>query len=125
MVHGENNYNSAKEASLILFKKGEEAVEALKGLSSDLFNDIFEGVPQKTISLSELEKGIHIIDALVTYSGFLKSNGEARRALKENSISVNKQKVDANSSINKNNLIAGDYILLQRGKKNYFIITVN
>ena len=125
MVHGENNYNSAKEASLILFKKGEEAVEALKGLSSDLFNDIFEGVPQKTISLSELEKGIHIIDALVTYSGFLKSNGEARRALKENSISVNKQKVDANSSINKNNLIAGDYVLLQRGKKNYFIITVN
>ena len=125
MVHGENNYNSAKEASLILFKKGEEAVEALKGLSSDLFNDIFEGVPQKTISLSELEKGIHIIDALVTYSGFLKSNGEARRALTENSISVNKQKVDANSSINKNNLIAGDYILLQRGKKNYFIITVN
>ena len=125
MVHGENNYNSAKEASLILFKKGEEAVEALKGLSSDLFNDIFEGVPQKNISLSELEKGIHIIDALVTYSGFLKSNGEARRALTENSISVNKQKVDANSSINKNNLIAGDYILLQRGKKNYFIITVN
>ena len=125
MVHGENNYNSAKEASLILFKKGEEAVEALKGLSSNLFNDIFEGVPQKTISLSELEKGIHIIDALVTYSGFLKSNGEARRALKENSISVNKQKVDANSTINKNNLIAGDYILLQRGKKNYFIITVN
>ena len=125
MVHGENNYNSAKEASMILFKKGEEAVEALKGLSSDLFNDIFEGVPQKTISLSELEKGIHIIDALVTYSGFLKSNGEARRALKENSISVNKQKVDANSTINKNNLIAGDYILLQRGKKNYFIITVN
>ena len=125
MVHGENNYNSAKEASLILFKKGEEAVEALKGLSSDLFNDIFEGVPQKNISLSELEKGIHIIDALVTYSGFLKSNGEARRALKENSISVNKQKVDANSSINKNNLIAGDYVLLQRGKKNYFIITVN
>ena len=125
MVHGENNYNSAKEASMILFKKGEEAVEALKGLSSNLFNDIFEGVPQKTISLSELEKGIHIIDALVTYSGFLKSNGEARRALKENSISVNKQKVDANSTINKNNLIAGDYILLQRGKKNYFIITVN
>ena len=125
MVHGENNYNSAKEASMILFKKGEEAVEALKGLSSNLFNDILEGVPQKTISLSELEKGIHIIDALVTYSGFLKSNGEARRALKENSISVNKQKVDANSTINKNNLIAGDYILLQRGKKNYFIITVN
>ena len=125
MVHGENNYNSAKEASMILFKKGEEAVEALKGLSSNLFNDIFEGVPQKTISLSELEKGIDIIDALVTYSGFLKSNGEARRALKENSISVNKQKVDANSTINKNNLIAGDYILLQRGKKNYFIITVN
>ena len=125
MVHGENNYNSAKEASMILFKKGEEAVEALKGLSSNLFNDIFEGVPQKTISLSELEKGIHIIDALVSHSGFLKSNGEARRALKENSISVNKQKVDANSTINKNNLIAGDYILLQRGKKNYFIITVN
>jgi tyrosyl-tRNA synthetase len=125
MVHGKNNYNLAKEASMILFKKGEEAVESLKGLSSNLFNDIFEGVPQKSISLSDLENGINIIDALVTYSGFLKSNGEARRALKENSISVNKQKVDDNSTINKNNLIAGDYILLQRGKKNYFIITVN
>ena len=68
--------------------------------------------------------GIRIIDALVSKTEFLKSNGEARRAIKENSISVNKQKVNEKTVINKVDLIAEKYILLQRGKKNYFIITV-
>lgn len=124
LVHSEQNYNSAKEASMILFKKGEDAVKSLKVLSPELFNDIFEGVPQKEIPSSSLENGIGIIEALVTLTGFLKSNGEARRALKENSISVNKQKVNEVSLINKDNVIAENYILLQRGKKNYFIIRV-
>ena len=124
LVHGEHNYKTAKEASMILFKKGEEAVQSMKTLSAELFSDIFEGVPQKEVSISEIDNGIGIIDALVSKTEFLKSNGEARRAIKENSISVNKQKVNEKTVINKVDLIAEKYILLQRGKKNYFIITV-
>jgi tyrosyl-tRNA synthetase len=124
LVHGRDNYESAKEASAILFKKGIEAVQSMKNLTAELFNDIFEGVPQKEVSISNIENGITIIDALVSNTGFLKSNGEARRALNENSISVNKQKVDSSTIINKEDVIAGKYILLQRGKKNYFIISV-
>ena len=125
LVHGEENYLSAKEASSILFKKGDQAVEALKVLSASLFGDIFEGVPQKNISSSDLEQGVSIIDALVSTTGFLKSNGEARRALSENSISVNKKKSNLNTIITKKDVIAEKYILLQRGKKNYFIMTVS
>jgi tyrosyl-tRNA synthetase len=124
LVHSEQNYHSAKEASMILFKKGDDAVKSLKDLSPELFNDVFEGVPQKEIPSLSIKSEIGIIDALVAHTGFLKSNGEARRALKENSISVNKQKVNDLSVIGIENVIAKNYILLQRGKKNYFIIRV-
>jgi tyrosyl-tRNA synthetase len=65
-----------------------------------------------------------MIALLASKTQFLSSNGEARRALKENSISVNKAKVDENYSIGANDLIDGKYVLLQRGKKNYFIVEV-
>jgi tyrosyl-tRNA synthetase len=84
--------------------------------------DVFEGVPQAEVSKSELETGINIIDILFDKTGFLNSNGEARRALNENSISVNKEKVAETKDIGSSDLIDGCYILLQRGKKNYFII---
>ena len=125
LVHGEANYLAAKEASLILFKKGKEAISSLKSLSDKLFNEIFDGVPQKNISSKLLDDEIEIIDALVFHTGFLNSNGEARRSLKENSISVNKQKVDINKRITKIDLIAEKYVLLQKGKKNYFIISIS
>lgn len=121
-VHSEEEYNSAVNASEILFKKGDEAVDALKGMNESLFIDVFEGVPQSEISKSEIEAGINVIDVLVDKTAFLKSNGEARRALKENSISVNKEKVSDSKEIVSSDLIDGSYILLQRGKKNYFII---
>lgn len=124
MIHGEEQYLMAKEASSILFMKGDEAVSALKSLSTDLFLDIFEGVPKTEISKEEIFNGIPIIDALVEKSGFLKSNGEARRAINENSISLNKSKVKFDTIINTKDLIDGKYLLLQRGKKNYFVILV-
>jgi len=124
MIHGEEQYLMAKEASSILFMKSDEAVSALKSLSTDLFLDIFEGVPKTEISKEEIFNGIPIIDALVEKSGFLKSNGEARRAINENSISLNKSKVKLDTIINTKDLIDGKYLLLQRGKKNYFVILV-
>jgi tyrosyl-tRNA synthetase len=83
---------------------------------------VFEGVPQGEISRSKLESGIDIIAALAGESSFLKSNGEARRALKENSISINKIKVNDEYSITNKDLINDRYVLLQRGKKTYFIL---
>ena len=124
MIHGEEQYLMAKEASSILFMKGDEAVSALKSLSTDLFLDIFEGVPKTEISKEVIFNGIPIIDVLVEKSGFLKSNGEARRAINENSISLNKSKVKLDTIINTKDLIDGKYLLLQRGKKNYFVILV-
>ena len=73
---------------------------------------------------SKLENGLEIVEALNEKSGFLKSNGEARRALKENSISVNKEKVKDDFVLGNNDLIADQFILLQRGKRNYFLLKV-
>ena len=125
MVHGEENFVAAQEASTILFKKGDEAVKSLKTLSDKMFMEIFEGVPQKSIAISDIESGVSITEVLSSMSGFLKSNGEARRALQENSISVNKLKANIDTIINADDLIASQYILLQRGKKNYFVLVVN
>ena len=121
-VHSEADLTAAINASEILFLKGDEAVEGLKNLSEQVFEDVFEGVPQAEIALHELEKGVEIIEALSHKTNFLKSGGEARRALKENSISINKAKVGDDKVLNSSDLISGKYILLQRGKKNYFIV---
>ena len=125
LVHGEENYVAAVEASSILFKKGDDAVEALRAISSTLFMEIFDGVPQKEISKSNLEEKVSIIDLLSSISGFLKSNGEARRAINENSIYVNKKKASIDLMVGLEDLIANQYILLQRGKKNYFVLKVS
>jgi tyrosyl-tRNA synthetase len=123
-VHSSEDLKAAIDASELLFKKGDDAIAAFKNLSSTLFNDIFEGVPQSTVSMSDFEMGINIISLLTDKTGFLPSNGEARRAIKENSIAVNKDKVNEESIFTTNDLIAGKYLLLQRGKKNYFVVTV-
>ena len=85
--------------------------------------EIFEGVPQGDITRDELSAGLSIVDALVK-SGFMKSNGEARRALQEGSISVNKVKVDAERMLSIADVLAGGVVLLQKGKKNYFLLRV-
>ena len=122
MTHGKDAYENALKASNILF--GKSTAADLKTLDEQTFLDVFEGVPQAEISKTDLAEGISIVDALNEKSGFLKSNGEARRALKENSISVNKEKVKEDKVITINDLIADKFVLLQRGKKNYFLLKV-
>ncbi len=119
MVHGEENLQKAIEASNILF--GKTTSDALKKLDNQTFLDVFDGVPQGSIEKKRLEEGIEI-GTLLTESGFLSSGNEARRALKENSVSVNKEKVTADRIVNINDLINDQYVLLQRGKKKYFIL---
>lgn len=121
-VHSEKDFNVAVEASQILFQKGEKALQSLKKIDSATFKDLFDGVPQAEIEKSKLKNGISIIEALVSETKFLKSNGEARRALKENSLSVNKVKVDETKILSEDDVLNQNYILIQRGKKNYFII---
>jgi tyrosyl-tRNA synthetase len=123
-VHSIEEYENAVKASEILFKKGQEAVDGLKSLSASLIQDIFEGVPQATFNKADLANGIDIVSALVEKGNFLKSNGEARRELKQNSISVNKAKVNDTCVLTEEDLIGGKYILLQKGKKNNYLITV-
>ena len=120
LVHGRDEYEKAISASSILFGKSTE--EDLKGLDEQTFLDVFDGVPQATVDKSELESGLDMISALAAKTDFLKSNGEARRALKENSISVNKSKVKEDFLITSSALIADKYVLLQRGKKNYYLL---
>ena len=110
------------EASTILFSK--TAAQDINNIDEDTFLSIFEGVPMASIAKSELINGLDIIAALAEKTGFLKSNGEARRALKENSVSVNFTKVKEGHLIESTALIHGKFILLQRGKKNKFIIQV-
>lgn len=119
-VHDQAAYETAVEASGILF--GNATSDALKKLSENDFLSVFEGVPQQKISKSELSNGIGAIDLLSEKTGFLKSKGEAKRAFEENSISLNKEKIDGAATISSNHLLNGKYLLLQRGKKNYFLV---
>ncbi|MFM9004083.1 MAG: tyrosine--tRNA ligase [Flavobacteriales bacterium] len=120
-VHSQADYEAAVAASEILFGKSTD--EDLRKLGSDMLLEIFEGVPQGDVSRAELSAGISIVEVMVA-GGFMKSNGEARRALQEGSISVNKAKVDAERMLSITDVLAGDVVLLQRGKKNYFLLRV-
>lgn len=118
-VHDETAYKTAVEASGILF--GKSTKENLLSLSESDILDVLEGVPVHTISKSALED-LNPIDFLSEATGILNSKGEARRALKENSVSVNKEKINESSSISEADLLMDKYIVVQRGKKNYFLV---
>ncbi|KAA2220048.1 tyrosine--tRNA ligase [Maribacter flavus] len=122
MVHSKEELENAMKASEILF--GKSTSQDLKALNEKTFLDIFEGVPQAQVPMASLEGGLDMIAALSAQTGFLGSNGEARRELKQNSISVNKEKVQEDYLIGREDLINGKFVLLQRGKKNYFVLTV-
>ncbi|MGB5417799.1 tyrosine--tRNA ligase [Algibacter sp.] len=122
MVHSKDDLDNAIKASNILF--GKSTSDDLKQLNEQTFLDVFDGVPQTQIEKTDIENGLDIIAALAEKGGFLKSNGEARRALKENSISVNKEKVKEDYSITSKDLINNKFVLLQRGKKNYFVLQI-
>ena len=123
MVHGEQDLNNSIRASKVLF--GKSSKEDLESLDEITFTEIFEGVPSSTISTSKLSKGIEIENLLASDTNFLKSVSEARRSLKENSISINKNKIAENYKVSNTDLINNKYILLQRGKKNYYLLIVN
>lgn len=122
MVHSREDLDHAVQASDILF--GKSTSDDLKKLNEKTFLDVFEGVPQAEITREEIENGLDMIGALAAKTGFLASNGEARRELKQNSISVNKEKVGEDYTITTSDLINNKYVLLQRGKKNYFVLVV-
>jgi len=121
MVHSETDYNIAVEASEILFGKGTE--DTLRKLDEATFLSVFEGVPQFEIAKGELESGINIIDLLAEKTSVFPSKGEARRTIAGGGVALNKVKVDTpEEMITSSKLIGGKYLLVQKGKKNYFLL---
>ena len=122
-IHGQEDLDTAIAASGLLF--GKSSREDLEALPESELLSVFEGVPQRTITSRELSAGMGIIDLLAGGdTPFLASNGEARRALKEGSVSVNKGKVQDDYVVSQSDLIGSGLVLLQRGKKNYFLVRV-
>ena len=121
-VHSEDDLKKAIQASNILF--GNSTSDELKALDAQTFLEVFDGVPQAEISRQDIVDGVDIVSVLNEKSGFLKSNGEARRALAENSIAVNKEKVTEDFKFSTSDLINNQFVLLQRGKKNYFVLKI-
>ncbi len=122
LIHGDKELQNSVKASKILFTKSSE--DDLKSVDPSTIMEIFEGVPKSTISSDKLKAGIDIEILLSKETNFLKSLSEAKRALGENSIYVNKNKVQNNFVVSDKNLINNKFILLQRGKKNYFLVNV-
>ncbi|SDR84043.1 tyrosyl-tRNA synthetase [Formosa sp. Hel1_31_208] len=121
MVHSKPDFENAEKASNILFSKSFKT--DIKTLDEKTFLDVFEGVPQAQISKDELSD-IDMIGALAAKTNFLASNSEARRALKENAVAVNKEKVKEDYQLSVDDLINDKYIILNKGKKNTYIIKV-
>jgi tyrosyl-tRNA synthetase len=122
MVHSKSDFENAEKASNILFSKTFKA--DIRTLDEKTFLDVFEGVPQAEISKEDLSQ-LDMIGALAAQTNFLASNSEARRALKENAVSVNKEKVKEDYQLSEDDLINDKYIILNKGKKNTYIIKVS
>lgn len=121
-VHSAEELTAAEEASQILFGKG--TTDTLKKLNEKVLLSVFNGVPQPEVSRKELEEGIGLLDFLAEKTGVFKSNGEARRMLKDNAVQVNKAKIGENYAISTNDLLNDKYILVQKGKKNYYLVKI-
>lgn len=121
-VHSAEDLQAAENASEILFGKGTS--ESLASLSEQLFLAVFDGVPQVEISKELLNNPIGIVDFLTEHTQIFASKGEARRMLKDNGVAINKNKVQENFVIDNTSLMNNKYILVQKGKKNYYIIIV-
>jgi tyrosyl-tRNA synthetase len=121
-VHSEEEYFSAVEASEILFGKG--TTESLKKLSEDTLLSVFEGVPQSEVAKSEIAKKINVVEFLSGTTQIFPSKGEARRMLKEGGVAINKQKATEDFEINESLLLNNKYLLVSKGKKNYYLVKV-
>lgn len=122
-VHSEEEYNTAVEASQILFGKG--TTDMLHKLDERTLLSVFEGVPQFYIDNSVVSEKTGIIDFLAEKTSIFKSKGEARRMLKDNGVSINKEKVKDTYEVSEKDLLNSKYILVQKGKKNYFLVKVD
>ncbi len=121
MVHSREDYDLAVEASQILFGQG--TAELLNKLDEETFLSVFDGVPQFKLSAKELEAGIKVVDLLAEKSMVFLSKGELRRTIQANGLSINKAKVsDSELIVNSGFLIGNKYILIQKGKKNYYLL---
>ncbi len=121
MVHSEEDYNAAVEASNILF--GNATADALRALDEETFLQVFEGVERYEISLDELKAGIAPLDLLAEKTNIFPSKGEARKMIQANGFSMNKEKLtDPASPITDASLLNGKYLLFQKGKKNYYLV---
>ena len=121
-VHSREDYDAAVEASQILFGKG--TTETLRKLSEDMLLSVFEGVPQSEVPADVVNTGTGILEFLAESTSIFASKGEARRMIKDNAVSVNKQKIKDDFVITADDLLNGKYILVQKGKKNYFLVRV-
>jgi tyrosyl-tRNA synthetase len=123
MVHSRSDYDGAVEASQILFGKG--TTESLRKMNESTFLSVFEGVPVFDINQEILSKGVSIADLLAEHSQVFPSKGELRRLVQGGGLSLNKEKIDnADLIIGKEYLLNGKYILVQKGKKNYFLLRI-
>ena len=123
MVHNEDEYNKAVEASQILF--GKATTESLAKLDKETFLAVFEGVPTYEIDRSKLSVGVPVVELLATEMAVFPSKGELRRTIKGNGLSLNKAKVtDQEYLVTDADLINDSYLLVQKGKKNYYVVEV-
>ena len=122
MVHSKEDLEVAIKASQVLF--GNSSIESLKEMRVETILEIFEGVPQHHINKSQIEAGMDIVSFLVEGTQIFNSNGQARQKIGENAISINKQKINLEKQIDKNDLLHNQYILVQQGKKNYFLVHI-
>lgn len=123
LVHSREDYEAAVEASSILFGQGTK--ENLQHLSPEMIASIFEGVPQFTVSRSVLEAGAKVIDLFTEHASVFPSKGELRKLIAGGGVSLNKEKLsDHEQLISTGDLLGNRYLLVQKGKKNYFLITV-
>lgn len=122
MVHGKDEYEAAVEASQVLFGKGTK--EMLEKMNEETFLAVFDGVPQYKIMKSILEQGIPLLDLMAINTNIFPSKSEARKMLLAGGLSLNKERVNSDITVNQQNLLNNKFILVQKGKKNYYLIVV-
>jgi tyrosyl-tRNA synthetase len=120
-VHSEKDYDNSVEASKVLF--GQSTAEQLGTIDEKLFLEIMDGVPQSNIPKSDLENGIGLAEFLSDKTNIFSSRGEARKMIASGGVSINKLKIsDSNGTTGEFSLLNGKYLLIQKGKKNYFLV---
>lgn len=122
IVHSEADYKMAEEASQILFGKG--TAEMLHKYDENMLLSIFDGVPRATITRDILNEGVAAVEFLTTHTSIFSSKGEARKMLQGNGVSINKDKIQDTKVITNDDLLSNKYILVQKGKKNYYLVIV-